>query len=138
MAALKKARHQYFQRCDELEKAKAISAKSLDDAAGFKTLDKRRKSKDEAQNKVILLLNPVPEFKNELFSISLDSCMCFNQMMEAELHYRQCLNDARIQQDELVKVKERIISHIRKLICQGDNVLKEVGVQQRAVFRIPV
>lgn len=51
-------------------------------------------------------------------------------MMEAELQYRQCLNDARIQQDELVKVKERIVSHIRKLICQGDTVLKEVGVRQ--------
>lgn len=52
MAALKKAVHQYFQRCDELEKAKAISAKAVDDTAGFKTLDKRRKSKDEAQTKV--------------------------------------------------------------------------------------
>lgn len=52
VASVKKACHQYFQRCEELEKAKAISAKSLDDAAGFKTLDKRRKSKDEAQNKV--------------------------------------------------------------------------------------
>lgn len=51
-------------------------------------------------------------------------------MTEAELQYRQCLNDARIQQDELVKVKERIVSHIRKLICQGDTVLKEVGVRQ--------
>lgn len=58
--------------------------------------------------------------------------MCFRQMMEAELQYRQCLNDARIQQDELVKVKERIVSHIRKLICQGDTVLKEVGGRQAA------
>lgn len=49
--------------------------------------------------------------------------------MEAELQYRQCLSDARIQQDELVKVKERIISHMRKLICQGDTVLKEVGMK---------
>lgn len=48
-------------------------------------------------------------------------------MTEAELQYRQCLTDARIQQDELVKVKERIVSHVRKLICQGDTVLKEVG-----------
>ncbi|XP_035511440.1 GEM-interacting protein [Morone saxatilis] len=100
VTALKKARQQYFQRCDELEKAKAVSAKAVDDTAGTKTLDKRRKSKDEAQTKV----------------------------MEAELLYRQCVNDARIHQDELVKVKERIISHIRKLICQGDTVLKEATV----------
>lgn len=52
MTALKKAQHQYFQRCDELEKAKAISAKAMDDTTGMKTLDKRRKSKDEAQTKV--------------------------------------------------------------------------------------
>lgn len=57
-------------------------------------------------------------------------------MTEAELQYRQCLNDAKIQQDLLVKVKERIISHIRKLICQGDTVLKEVSVQQRAVIGV--
>lgn len=51
--------------------------------------------------------------------------------MEAELLYRNCVSDAKIHQDELVKVKERIISHIRKLICQGDTVLKEVGMKLR-------
>lgn len=51
---MKKARQQYFQRCDELEKAKAISAKTVEDTAAFKTLDKRRKGKDEAQAKVIV------------------------------------------------------------------------------------
>ncbi|XP_032394433.1 GEM-interacting protein isoform X2 [Etheostoma spectabile] len=100
VTAFKKARHQYFKYCDELLKAKAVSAKAVDDTAGTKTLDKRRKSKDEAQTKV----------------------------MEAELLYRQCASDARIHQDELVKVKERIIAHIRKLICQGDTVLKEATV----------
>lgn len=49
--------------------------------------------------------------------------------METELQYQQCLNDAKIQQNELGKVKERIICHIRKLICQGDSVLKEVGMK---------
>ncbi|XP_040014504.1 GEM-interacting protein [Xiphias gladius] len=100
VTAFKKARQQYFQRCDELEKAKALSAKAVDDTVVIKTLDKRRKSKDEAQAKV----------------------------MEAELLYRQSVSDAGIQQDELVKVKERIITHIRKLICQGDTVLKEATV----------
>ncbi|XP_042360726.1 GEM-interacting protein [Plectropomus leopardus] len=100
VTALKKARQQYYQRCDELEKAKAISAKAVDDTAGLKTMDKRRKSKDEAQTKV----------------------------QEAELLYKQCVSDAKIHQDELVKVKERIVSHIRKLICQGDTVLKEATV----------
>lgn len=49
---MKKARQQYFQRCEELEKAKAISAKTVEDTTAFKTLDKRRKCKDEAQSKV--------------------------------------------------------------------------------------
>uniref|UniRef100_A0A8C5H5D9 GEM interacting protein n=1 Tax=Gouania willdenowi TaxID=441366 RepID=A0A8C5H5D9_GOUWI len=101
VTALKKARQQYFQRSEELEKAKAVSAKAMDDTVGSKTLDKRRKSKDEAQSKVI----------------------------EAEVLYKQCITDTKIHQDELVKVKERIISHIRKLICQGDTVLKEVGMK---------
>ncbi|XP_043955580.1 GEM-interacting protein isoform X2 [Gambusia affinis] len=100
ITALKKAKHQYFQRCDELEKAKAISAKAVDDTVGVKTLDKRRKSKDEAQSKVL----------------------------EAEILYNQCVSDAKLTQDELVKSKERIITHTRKLICQGDNLLKEVTV----------
>ncbi|XP_068606368.1 GEM-interacting protein [Brachionichthys hirsutus] len=100
VTALKKARQQYFQRRDELEKAKAVTAKAVDDTAGIKTLDRRRKSKDDARSKVA----------------------------EAEHHYKQCVSDAKIQQEELVKVKERIISHIRKLICQGDTVLKEATV----------
>ncbi|KAJ4921495.1 hypothetical protein JOQ06_014310 [Pogonophryne albipinna] len=100
VSALKKAQQQYFQRCDELLKAKAITAKALDDIAGMKTLDKRRKSKDDAQAKVV----------------------------ESELLYRQCVSDTKIHQDELVKAKERIISHIRKLIFQGDTVLKEATV----------
>ncbi|KAM7387156.1 hypothetical protein PAMA_009666 [Pampus argenteus] len=95
VTALKKARQQYFQRCDELEKAKAV-----DDTGGIKTIDKRRKSKDEAQTKVL----------------------------EAESLYRLCVTDAKMHQDDLVKVKEKIISHIRKLICQGDTVLKEATV----------
>lgn len=41
--------------------------------------------------------------------------------------YRQCVCDANNHQEELERVKQRIIVHIRKLICQGDNVLKEVG-----------
>ncbi|XP_017557065.1 GEM-interacting protein isoform X1 [Pygocentrus nattereri] len=100
VAALKRARQQYMQRCEELEKAKAITAKGMEEAGGSKTLDKRRKSRDDAQTKVA----------------------------EAETLYRQCVYDAKAHQEELEKVKERIIVHTRKLICQGDTVLKEVTV----------
>lgn len=60
---------------------------------------------------------------------ALNVFLCIYQMLEAELSYRQCVSDARIHQEELIKVKERIISHTRKLICQGDTVLKEVGLK---------
>ncbi|XP_063043706.1 GEM-interacting protein [Engraulis encrasicolus] len=99
-SALKKARQQYIQRSEELEKAKAVTAKAEEEAGGYKTLDKRRKSRDDAQTK----------------------------MTEAENLYKQCVNDARSHQNELEKTKEKIIAHNRKLICQGDTTLKEVTV----------
>ncbi|XP_018610099.1 GEM-interacting protein isoform X3 [Scleropages formosus] len=100
VSCLRKARQQYKQRCEELEKAKAMSAKAEEELGGYKTLDKRRKTRDEAQIK----------------------------MKEAESQYKQWVNDANMHQEELEKVKERIISHTRKLIFQGDTVLKEVTV----------
>ncbi|XP_023677659.2 GEM-interacting protein isoform X1 [Paramormyrops kingsleyae] len=100
VSALKKARQQYIQRCEDLEKAKAMSSKAEEELGGYKTLDKRRKSRDEAQTK----------------------------MKEAEVQYRQCVTDANAHQEDLERVKEKIIAHIRKLIQQGDTVLKEATV----------
>ncbi|KAG5832764.1 hypothetical protein ANANG_G00294600 [Anguilla anguilla] len=101
LAALKKARQQYMQRSEDLEKAKA----GEEAMGGQRTLDKRRKSKDEAQTKV----------------------------KEAELLYKQCIYDATMHQEELEKAKERIIVHVRKLICAGDTMLicaGGVGLQE--------
>lgn len=67
---MKKARQQYFQRCDELEKAKAISAKTMEDTAAIKTLDKRRKCKDEAQAKVNVPLMPRIGITMFMFSVN--------------------------------------------------------------------
>ncbi|KAK7175246.1 hypothetical protein R3I93_002216 [Phoxinus phoxinus] len=100
VSALKRARQQYMQRCEDLEKAKAMTAKAEEDTGGYKTLDKRRKSRDDAQSKVT----------------------------ETEMLYRQCVCEANNHQRELEKVKRKIIVHIRKLICQGDTVLKEATV----------
>uniref|UniRef100_A0A671R4Q2 GEM interacting protein n=1 Tax=Sinocyclocheilus anshuiensis TaxID=1608454 RepID=A0A671R4Q2_9TELE len=97
VSALKRARQQYLQRCEELEKAKAMTAKAEEETGGYKTLDKRRKSRDDAQTKT-------------------------------EMLYRQCVCEANNHQKELEKVKRKIIVHIRKLICQGDTVLKEATV----------
>ncbi|KAJ3601631.1 hypothetical protein NHX12_032599 [Muraenolepis orangiensis] len=96
VAALRKARQLYTQRCEELDRTKAFPGRALDDMAGYKTLDKRRKSRDDAQTK-----------------------------------------------DELLKVKQRIIAQMRKLICQGDTVLKEATVnmfyyQRRQTEAVPL
>ncbi|XP_048846566.1 GEM-interacting protein isoform X2 [Brienomyrus brachyistius] len=108
VSALKKARQQYIQRCEDLEKAKAMSSKAEEELGGYKTLDKRRKSRDEAQTK----------------------------MKEAEVQYRQCVTDANAHQEDLEKVKEKIIAHIRKLIQQGDTVLKEATVNMFHYLRL--
>ncbi|KAK9978106.1 hypothetical protein ABG768_019874 [Culter alburnus] len=100
VSALKRARQQYLQRCEDLEKAKAMTAKAEEETGGYKTLDKRRKSRDDAQTKVT----------------------------ETEMLYKQCVSEANNHQKELEKVKRKIIVHIRKLICQGDTVLKEATV----------
>ncbi|XP_058864114.1 GEM-interacting protein-like isoform X2 [Acipenser ruthenus] len=104
VSCLKKARQQYVQRCEELEKARVSSARAEEETgaagSGSKTLDKRRRTQDEAHCKV----------------------------QEATAHYKACVTEANTRQQELSKVKERIVSHVRKLILQGDHVLKEVTV----------
>ncbi|XP_041444770.1 GEM-interacting protein-like isoform X2 [Xenopus laevis] len=104
-AALRKSRQLYIQRCEDLEKAKQLSAKIEEEqnvsghtGSANKLVEKRRKSRDEAQSKAI----------------------------EAELSYRSCVQEANARSQQQQKVKERIVSHIRKLITQGDQVLKEV------------
>ncbi|KAK3532607.1 hypothetical protein QTP86_026220 [Hemibagrus guttatus] len=149
VGALKRARQQYIQRCEELEKAKAMTAKGVDELSGTKTLDKRRKSQDEAQSKAKhQTLMRLTHTKPQDININLDTSNWKSpkyrlNVSEAEVLYRQCVNDAKAHQDELEKVKERIIVHTRKLICQGDSVLKEVTVnmffyQRQQIEPIPL
>ncbi|XP_029440635.1 GEM-interacting protein-like isoform X2 [Rhinatrema bivittatum] len=107
LASLRKARLQYQQRCEEAEKAKALSAKAeeeLQAAAGAnpgsatKQLERRRRARDDALAKA----------------------------MDAEAAYRTCVGDANRHRQALDKAREKIVSHIRKLVHQGDQVLKEV------------
>ncbi|XP_010126851.1 PREDICTED: GEM-interacting protein [Chlamydotis macqueenii] len=110
LSSLRKSRQQYVQRCEELEKAKQLSAKAEDEyqsvaitnpGSANKLLEKRRRSCEEAQAKV----------------------------QETEALYKTCINDANFRQQELEKVRARIISHIRKLIYQGDEVLMWVTLR---------
>ncbi|XP_053907900.1 GEM-interacting protein isoform X2 [Cuculus canorus] len=110
LSSLRKSRLQYIQRCEELEKAKHLSAKAEDEyqsiaitnpGSANKQLEKRRRSCEEAQAKA----------------------------QEAEALYKMCINDANFRRQELEKVRARIVSHIRKLIYQGDEVLTWVTLR---------
>uniref|UniRef100_A0A674IBX6 GEM interacting protein n=1 Tax=Terrapene triunguis TaxID=2587831 RepID=A0A674IBX6_9SAUR len=124
LSSLRKSRLHYIQRCEELEKAKLLSAKAEDEyqviaathpGSANKQLEKRRRSREEAQVKV----------------------------QETEVSYKMCISDANSRRQELEKVRERIVSHIRKLIYQGDEVLTRVTLrmfklQQTQAEKIPV
>ncbi|XP_075302044.1 GEM-interacting protein isoform X5 [Opisthocomus hoazin] len=110
LSSLRKSRLQYIQRCEELEKAKNLSAKAEDEyqsvattnpGSASKQLEKRRRSCEEAQAKV----------------------------QETEALYKMCISDANFRRQELEKVRARIVSHIRKLIYQGDEVLTWVTLR---------
>ncbi|KFQ77944.1 GEM-interacting protein, partial [Phaethon lepturus] len=110
LSSLRKSRLQYIQRCEELEKAKHLSAKAEDEyqsaaitnpSSASKQLEKRRRSCEEAQAKV----------------------------QETEALYKMCIGDANFRRQELEKVRARIVSHIRKLIYQGDEVLMWVTLR---------
>ncbi|NWX12293.1 GMIP protein, partial [Aegotheles bennettii] len=125
LSSLRKSRLQYVQRCEELERAKHLSAKAEDEyqsvaitnpGSANKQLEKRRRSCEEAQAKVV---------------------------QETEALYKMCIGDANFRRQELEKVRARIISHIRKLIHQGDEMLTWVTLRmfkqrQAQAEQIPV
>ncbi|XP_051898144.1 GEM-interacting protein-like isoform X2 [Pristis pectinata] len=125
LTALRKSKHMYFQRCEEFEKAKLQSAKAEEEqlslsmsgtnpGSASKHLEKRRRSKDEAQLKV----------------------------QEAEAHYKHCVHEANFRRKEMEKMKVEIITQLRKLICRGDHILKLVSMnmfemKQEQVQQVP-
>ncbi|KAH0628962.1 hypothetical protein JD844_010632, partial [Phrynosoma platyrhinos] len=120
LSSMRKSRVHYLQRCEDLEKAKVLSAKAEEECqsiagSGNKQLEKRRRYQVEAQFKV----------------------------QESEAVYKGCVFDANNRRQGLEKARERIISHIRKLVYQGDEVLTRVTLrmfklQQAQAERIPV
>uniref|UniRef100_A0A8C6VT10 GEM interacting protein n=1 Tax=Naja naja TaxID=35670 RepID=A0A8C6VT10_NAJNA len=105
LSSMRKSRLHYLQRCEDLEKAKVQSAKAEEEfqtitSSGNKQLEKRRRYRDEAQLKV----------------------------QESEVAYRSCVSESNNRRLELKKVRERIISHIRKLMYQGDEMLVRVSL----------
>ncbi|XP_044287261.1 GEM-interacting protein isoform X2 [Varanus komodoensis] len=106
LSSMRKSRLHYLQRCEDLEKAKVLSAKAEEEfqaaaGSGNKQLEKRRRYREEAQLKV----------------------------QESEITYKGCVCDANTRRQGLEKVRERIVSHIRKLVYQGDEVLTRVTLR---------
>ena len=48
------------------------------------------------------------------------------QAQEAEALYQACVREANVRQQDLEAAKQRIVSHVRKLVLQGDEVLRRV------------
>uniref|UniRef100_A0A8C8SCP5 GEM interacting protein n=1 Tax=Pelusios castaneus TaxID=367368 RepID=A0A8C8SCP5_9SAUR len=102
-------------RALNVEDAGGRRANSTHPGSANKQLEKRRRSREEAQAKV----------------------------QETEVSYKMCISDANSRRQELEKVRERIVSHIRKLIYQGDEVLTRVTLrmfklQQTQSEKIPL
>ncbi|XP_069460115.1 GEM-interacting protein isoform X2 [Ambystoma mexicanum] len=105
--SMRKSQTYYNQRCEDLEKAKQLSAKAEEEysqassviaGSSSKQRERRRRSQEEAQAKA----------------------------QEAETSYKTSVSELNARRQDLEKAKERIVSHVRKLIFQGDNMLKEV------------
>uniref|UniRef100_A0A8C6E2F0 GEM interacting protein n=1 Tax=Moschus moschiferus TaxID=68415 RepID=A0A8C6E2F0_MOSMO len=99
--ALRRAQLQYMQRSEELRVRSQVSPEDLALQASpgpNKQQERRRRSREEAQAKA----------------------------QEAEALYQACVREANARQQELEAAKQRIVSHVRKLVLQGDEVLRRV------------
>lgn len=57
----------------------------------------------------------------------------FPQALEAETLYQACVREANARQQDLEIAKQRIVSHVRKLVFQGDEVLRRVRPISKAI-----
>ncbi|XP_038627010.1 GEM-interacting protein isoform X1 [Tachyglossus aculeatus] len=128
--ALRRSRLNYQQRCEDLERAKQQSSRADEDRLGAahtpqprdphsggttsKQQERRRRSREEAQAKVA----------------------------ESEAVYRTCVVEANCRKQHLENARKRIVSHVRKLVLQGDEVLKRAtmnlfGLREHQGVQIP-
>lgn len=128
--ALRRSQLQYIQRREDL---KARSQGSPEDPppqaspGSNKQQERRRRSREEAQAKVG---NTVPRLPNvgrlPLSNSSPLRPSLPSQALEAEALYQACVREANTRQQDLETTKRRIVSHVRKLVLQGDEVLRRV------------
>ncbi|KAM4888196.1 GEM-interacting protein [Thomomys bottae] len=106
--ALRRAQLQYLQRSEELcARAQGSPEDPAPQASpgASKQQERRRRSREEAQAKA----------------------------QEALALYQACVREANARQQDLEKAKQRIVSHVRKLVLQGDEVLRRVTL---GLFRL--
>ncbi|XP_077633114.1 GEM-interacting protein isoform X1 [Crocuta crocuta] len=99
--ALRRAQQQYLQRSEDLWVRSQASPEDPAPQASpgpSKQQERRRRSREEAQAKV----------------------------QEALALYQACVREANARQQDLEAAKQRIVSHVRKLVLQGDEVLRRV------------
>ncbi|XP_057566315.1 GEM-interacting protein isoform X5 [Hippopotamus amphibius kiboko] len=99
--ALRRAQLQYVQRSEDLRVRSQVSPEDPAPQASpgpNKQQERRRRSREEAQAKA----------------------------QEAEALYHTCVREANARQQDLEAAKQRIVSHVRKLVLQGDEVLRRV------------
>ncbi|KAF7243941.1 GEM-interacting protein [Varanus komodoensis] len=185
LSSMRKSRLHYLQRCEDLEKAKVLSAKAEEEfqaaaGSGNKQLEKRRRYREEAQLKALdKQLAPEQNMQNiqqaegksetgkKISATDLRVMMekektawlqlkthdllqtlrsklpwdlrvilekdiladHLKEVQESEITYKGCVCDANTRRQGLEKVRERIVSHIRKLVYQGDEVLTRVTLR---------
>ncbi|XP_022353998.1 GEM-interacting protein isoform X5 [Enhydra lutris kenyoni] len=106
--ALRRAQLQYVQRSEDLWVRSQASPEDPAPQASpgpSKQQERRRRSREEAQAKV----------------------------QEAMALYQMCVREANARQQDLEAAKQRIVSHVRKLVLQGDEVLRRVTL---GLFRL--
>lgn len=99
--ALRRSELQYIQRREDLRARSQGSPEDPPSQASpgsNKQQERRRRSREEAQAKA----------------------------HEAEALYQACVREANSRQQDLETTKRRIVSHVRKLVLQGDEVLRRV------------
>ncbi|XP_025771514.1 GEM-interacting protein isoform X2 [Herpailurus yagouaroundi] len=99
--ALRRAQQQYLQRSEDLwVRSQASPEDPVPQASPgpSKQQERRRRSREEAQAKA----------------------------QEALALYQACVREANARQQDLEAAKQRIVSHVRKLVLQGDEVLRRV------------
>lgn len=131
MQALRRAQLQYMQRSEELRVRSQVSPEDLALQASpgpNKQQERRRRSREEAQAKVgtpprapLRFGAPSPTHLSHTRFLPR-----FLQAQEAEALYQACVREANARQQELEAAKQRIVSHVRKLVLQGDEVLRRV------------